>query len=152
MRAERWWWLIAFLVVSLCVHTLIGLSSKKLPGSEITFAKPGELIVELQPEAPEPPPKPKPEPKPTAEPKPKVPKEKIVAKQVEKKATTAKAPRAARAAAKPARMAAAKPAPPPKIRTAEPRPRAPKVNPGGLEPKAAEKPLPFGNPNGNRQI
>lgn len=151
MRTERWWWLLAFLAVSLAIHLFIGATSRRLPGVPLAVSKPAEIEVELQPEKPEALPKPKPQPK-TPAPKPEKVREKSTPKQAAAKPTAPRAPRASHPALRPARLAEAKPAPERRIRTDEPRPRQEKSDPGGLDPKREEKPLPLGSPAAPRPL
>src|SRR5438876_5757986 len=76
MRIERWYWLLAFCFVSLCVHVGTGWMSRNYHGSSFALAQPHTIEVALEPLPepikPEPKVEPKqPDPKPAAKPIPK---------------------------------------------------------------------------------
>jgi Mg-chelatase subunit ChlD len=144
MKSERWWWLTAFCVASLIVHIAVGLNSR-------TFAMPfpppkhAEIEVSLEPlEEPPPKPEPKPEqpeppkPEPQAKPEPKKdpgprrPQKVLVKRPVEQ--------------AKPEEQTG----PQRLVRAIEPRPVAPKAEPGGVDTSLVPEPLPLGVPSARR--
>jgi len=143
MRVERWWWLGWFCFVSLCIHLAVGKMSPSLSiGSHSRASAAIEISLEPLPEPKEvKPEKKKPEPKPKEKPKPKL-----------------ESPRMAKPEPiKPVKMAKAAPqgpkdAPKPVIKAEEPRPVAPKVNPGGELPKQVQEPLPLGLPTGQKKL
>lgn len=58
MRYERWYWLLAFVVVSLFAHALVGYSTKGIGGDTAAVAPPHQMEVTLEPgpaEKPQPP-------------------------------------------------------------------------------------------------
>jgi hypothetical protein len=140
MRIERWWWLGWFCCISLLLHLGLGRISPSLSiGHAPTQSREIEIALEPLPEPKktEPEKKPKPEPEKKQAPKPGAPKPAKVEPP------------------KPVRMAKAVPegpkeAPKPVVKAEEPRPKAPKVEPGGVDPTRLEKPLPLGLPTAKK--
>jgi hypothetical protein len=150
MRFERWYWLIAFCVVSLVVHVGVVLNSPSLAKAAIP---PPEVLMEvaLEPLAPEEikkeepakeePAKPKPEPKPEEKPDrdgqeeaPKPADQLRPAPVVNLRPTEKASPDATRN---------------PKVE-GENHPTAPNVDPGGIEKLQNERPMVAGLPSGIR--
>jgi hypothetical protein len=141
MRIERWYWLIAFCMVSLCIHLGLVYRSRAFAISA-PYPVLHELEVALQPL-----PEPKPAPKPELKPKPPTPEPK--AKPERRPAALARAERSV----PPAPVAVKRKETltdllrvrAPKV-VAENRPVRAKVEPGGMDLAKEEKPLPFGLP------
>lgn len=142
MRVERWWWLGWFCCLSLLLHLVAGRLSPSLSmggGPE----KPHEIEVALEPLPEEKEEKPKPQPKAAVEKKP------------QPKPGGPKLPRPETPKPKPEAKSAPegpKQAPKPLVEAKEARPVAPQVNPGGVDPRLDEKPLPLGLPTGQKRL
>lgn len=143
MRFERWYWLLVFCILSLGIHTLVGITTPRL-ASAPAGAPTATITVELDPiKEPEPkkpqPKKPEPRPKPEKRPaqRPRPP-------QLARRPDAA--PRQTRVQARPQRRFAARPAPEPRLPIAEPRPAREHADLGGQSETARPVPLPFGRP------
>lgn len=144
MKIERWYWLGICCVISLIIHGLVGMNSRTL-GFNMAYTPPQEIEIALEPMEPEKAPEPE---KKKPEPEKKQPEPKKVAKaEIKQKPDPVNVGKK-----EPVKNASPQPVPEPKIKADEPRPTAPKVEPGGVDPKLEEKPLPLGFPRGQKQL
>ncbi|HLK55985.1 MAG TPA: VWA domain-containing protein [Chthonomonadaceae bacterium] len=143
MRIERWYWLIAFCVVSMLLHVTVSIVSGSLRS---TPTPPPITYMDVTLEQPEVKPPPKPEP-PKPAPKP------VLTKNIERRPTPSTAAvRREKPSTHP--IAAVKPEPRETAHAETPMPETdrrplptPKAALGGVEPKAEPKPLPSGLPS-----
>lgn len=152
MKVERWYWLMAFVAVSLCLH--VGMLYKSRTFGSVGFDKPGTVEVTLLPPEPEPVAKPEKLPDPPVvakveQPEPQKPE--VIPPQKEENIPLADIAPPAQYRP-PVRVRLDEPEDPeqkepPLIQPDERVPVKPNAEPGGEDPTKEEKPLPFGLPD-----